>query len=319
MKRKEPDFNKKINKDAVQKCNKCSIKKDDNIVNTLCKEVIGTDGEKIRCVGNWAYKKVYYITRYFDIFFKGMKNKPFEKNYLEICSGPGRCIYKNEGEEYDGTALSILHLDSYEYAKSLLFFDKEEEVVNILNKRITKLGKQDKSKAFIADYNKYNDIINIIRQNMNKTNSLNLLVIDPTDCSVPFETIKNIKEYLGKVDLIINFAYGTDLKRNIVKLVNGELTIARDKYMKFLGDDDFLKDKDIKKYAGNNDNDKLLQLYFEYYCKHLKQIGFTYIDASVNVKHFYSLLFASADKKGLEFWKRIKEIESSGQRTLDLF
>ena len=159
MKRKEPDFNKKINKDAVQKCNKCSIKKDDNIVNTLCKEVIGTDGEKIRCVGNWAYKKVYYITRYFDIFFKGMKNKPFEKNYLEICSGPGRCIYKNEGEEYDGTALSILHLDSYEYAKSLLFFDKEEEVVNILNKRITKLGKQDKSKAFIADYNKYIVII----------------------------------------------------------------------------------------------------------------------------------------------------------------
>ncbi|WP_300716605.1 three-Cys-motif partner protein TcmP [uncultured Brachyspira sp.] len=273
----------------------------------------------MRCVGNWAYKKVYYITRYFDIFFNGMKNKFFNLNYLEICSGPGRCIYKNEGTEYDGTALSILHHSSYKHANSILFFDKEEEVVNILNNRIMKLGKQDKSKAFIADYYKYDDIINIISHNMVKENSLNLLVIDPTDCSVPFETIKNIKKYLGKVDLIINFAYGTDLKRNIVKFVNGELTTARDKYIKFLGDDDFLNNKDVKRYAEHNNNDKLLELYFNYYREHLKQIGFTYIDPSVSVKHFYSLLFASANKRGFDFWKKIKEIESSGQRTLDLF
>lgn len=316
MKRKEPDFNRKINKEAVEKCNKCSLQDNNNMINSLCKEVIGTDGEKIRCVGNWAYQKVYYITRYFNTFNQGMKNKFSEKNYLEICSGPGRCIYKNEGEEYDGTALAILNEPSYEYAKSVLFFDKEEEVVNILNRRIIKLGKEDKSKAFIADYYKYDDIINIISKNINKTNSLNLLVIDPTDCSVPFETIKKIKEYLGKVDLIINFAYDTDLKRNIVKLFNGELTVAKDKYINFLGNDDFLKDENAKKLAEHNDSDKLLQLYFEYYCKYLNQIGFTYIDVSVNVKHFYSLLFASANERGYDFWKKIKKIEFSGQRTL---
>ena len=60
MKRKEPDFNRKINKEAVEKCNKCSLQDNNNMINSLCKEVIGTDGEKIRCVGKKNFILIFY-------------------------------------------------------------------------------------------------------------------------------------------------------------------------------------------------------------------------------------------------------------------
>ena len=314
--RKNINLNKKINKNTNNVCNKCDRKADDNIVNSLCKLVIGNDGEKIRCVGSWAYQKIYYITRYFDIFTVGMKNK-WNVNYIEICSGPGRCIYRNESNEYDGTALSILHHKAYEYINNILFFDKEAEVVEILNKRINNL-KKNKAKAFIADYNNPIAIIDIIKKYIDITNSLNLIVIDPTDCSVPFETIKIIKNKLVKIDLIINFAYGTDLKRNIVKLVKGELKSAESKYISFLGSNDFINNIECKKLSEQNKIDKLLEKYLETYKENLKKIGLKFIGTSQPIKHYYTLLFASASKKGLEFWNKILKTEYSGQKMLDL-
>lgn len=315
--RKNINLNKETNKNTNNVCNNCDRKVDDNIVNSLCKLVKGNDGEKIRCVGSWAYQKIYYITRYFDIFTVGMKNK-WNVNYIEICSGPGRCIYRNESNEYDGTALSILHHKAYEYINNILFFDKEVEVVEILNRRINNL-KKDKAKAFIADYNNPIAIVDIIKKyNIDITNSLNLIVIDPTDCSVPFETIKIIKDKLVKIDLIINFAYGTDLKRNIVKLVKGELKSAESKYISFLGSNDFINNIECKKLAEQNKIDKLLEKYLENYKGNLKKIGLKFVGTSQPIKHYYTLLFASASKKGLEFWNKILKIEHSGQKMLDL-
>lgn len=315
--RKNINLNKEFNKNTSNVCDKCDRKLDDNIVNSLCKLVMGIDGEKIRCVGNWAYQKIYYITRYFDIFTVGMKNK-WNINYIEICSGPGRCIYRNESNEYDGTALSILQHEAYKHIKNILFFDKENEVVRILNKRINNL-KKNKAKAFIADYANPSTIIDTIENcSIDLSNSLNLVVIDPTDCSVPFETIKKIKNKLVKMDLIINFAYGTDLNRNIVKLVKGELKSAEDKYISFLGSDDFINNKQCKKLAEQNKNDKLLEIYLENYKENLKKIGLRFIGTSQPIKHYYTLLFASENKRGLDFWNKITKKEYSGQKMLDL-
>ena len=62
--RKNINLNKKFNKNTSNVCNKCDRKLDDNIVNSLCKLVMGIDGEKIRCVGNWAYQKIYKYSLY---------------------------------------------------------------------------------------------------------------------------------------------------------------------------------------------------------------------------------------------------------------
>ena len=57
-----------------------------------------------------------------------------------------------------------------------------------------------------------------IKNELNRK-SLNLCFIDPTDCSVPFILIKEIKETLPNVDFIINLASGTDFNRNIGNVI----------------------------------------------------------------------------------------------------
>ena len=48
------------------------------------------DGQPVRCVGEWAYDKIYRLVQYFGTFAGGMKNQWQSLNYIEIGSGPGR-------------------------------------------------------------------------------------------------------------------------------------------------------------------------------------------------------------------------------------
>ena len=85
------DLNRCDNKACYGNCNK-----DDRrhcAENDLCRVVKSNlDSLSVRCVGDWAEEKIYLLYQYFGIFTKGMKNKWTEINYIEICSGPGRCI-----------------------------------------------------------------------------------------------------------------------------------------------------------------------------------------------------------------------------------
>ena len=48
------------------------------------------DGLPVRCVGEWAYDKMYRLVQHFGTFAGGMSKKWVGLNYVEICSGPGR-------------------------------------------------------------------------------------------------------------------------------------------------------------------------------------------------------------------------------------
>jgi len=63
------------------------------------------DGLPLRCVGEWAYDKINLLLKYFGAFTVAMKGKwAGGINYIEICSGPGRCIDRSRGREFDGTS-----------------------------------------------------------------------------------------------------------------------------------------------------------------------------------------------------------------------
>lgn len=202
------------NLNCKQGCNKSD--RLDFTENELCTEAISVvDSLPIRCVGEWATQKIYYLVQYFGIFANGMKNKWGGKlNYIEICCGPGRCIARENGIEFDGTALSIIKHNAFQHLNKALFFDINKEVVDTLNKRISKTGINN-AKAIVGNYNEPENIRKNIQNEIQK-NSLNLIFIDPTDCSVPFTLIKTIKETLTKVDFIINLASGTDFNRNVI-------------------------------------------------------------------------------------------------------
>lgn len=140
MTKKEIDSLRSVsNKSCKQNCNQG----DRTIITEegICNRVTSVaDGEIIRCVGKWTDKKIHWLTRYFSIFARGMSKK-WSLNYIEICSGPGRCIIRERGQEIDGTSLSIIKHDFINLFKKALFMDNNNSSISALNKRIYALKK----------------------------------------------------------------------------------------------------------------------------------------------------------------------------------
>ena len=309
------DLNYVPNKSCLTQCN--ANKRREITENDLCTYTCSTfDNLRLRCVGEWGKEKIYYLTRYFEIFSKGMHKKWNGKlNYIEICSGPGRCISRNNGLEFDGTALSILKNSAFQFIEKAIFFDFNDTIVNVLNQRIQN---QNISKAIAlkGDYNQPIEICERIEQTID-TKSLNLVFIDPTDCSVPFSLIHNIDKRLHRTDFIINIASGTDLTRNLSNALQNQMNYRKSilKYSRFLGSTGFFQEKKNIELANRGDHEKLRNSFREAYKQSLTKIGYVFIDFH-RIRHYYELIFASKHNLGLDFWKKAKKIEFDGQRRL---
>lgn len=281
----------------------------------LCTKTMSSlDNLPVRCVGGWAYDKIYRLVQYFGIFANGMKNKWSGRlNYVEICSGPGRCITRNDRTEMDGTALAIIRNQHFKEIKKAIFIDASPRVVKILNQRIKALDASHIAEAVEGDFNDAAGISRIVGRLPDKC--LNFVFIDPTECNVPFHTIERIVAELQNADLLINVALGTDVTRNIVPAILSPETHAtvRDKYETFLGTPGFCARPDVIKLARLADHDDLRRKFADAYKDRLQKLGYTHIDIKP-VKHYYYLLFASRDPKGLEFWKKACKYSPDNQK-----
>jgi three-Cys-motif partner protein len=296
------------------KCQQCNNREErkEFAEEDLCKILSVQDGLAVRCVGEWAEHKIYRLIQYFGIFARGMRNRWEGLNYVEICSGPGRCVVRNTSEEIDGTALAILNHPSRDFLSKALFIDLDEKVVNALNTRIAQLGLQDKARAVIGDYKNPEATANLLETL--PPNALNLVFIDPTQCDVPFETVQKILSVTQNVDLIVNVSIGTDISRNLRQAVlDPAFQGVRGKYENFLGDADFFLRSDVKEAAQQNDIERLRRMFFGAYSAKLEELGFKHHDAR-EVLHYYYLLFASRHAKGLEFWQKACKYSPEGQK-----
>ncbi len=299
-------------------CLKCTPdNREKYMKNGICEKVLSViDDLPVRCVGGWACKKIYYVSRYFSIFSVAMSEKwRSNLNYVEICCGPGRCISKEDGEEIDGTSLSIINHSAFNKLRKAVFIDSNLEVINTLNERIESLGKKDIATANLGDYNDAACMKKIFNELPRR--GLTLAFIDPTHCDVPLSTIEAIKKYFKKVDLIINVSIGTDLKRNIrAAVMKPNFKNVRNKYNSFLGESDFFSEEKVLSYANQGNIAKLSELFLEEYKASLRKLGFEHFGTTPTIEHFYYLLFASKHSSGLDFWKKSVSIEANGQRTL---
>lgn len=241
--------------------------------------------------------------------------KKWKLNYIEICSGPGRCIDRQGGIEFNGSSLSILKHKAYEHIDHALFFDFDPNVVKTLNTRIRNLQVPN-AVCFIGDYFKSESISGRIREQITPR-SLNLIFIDPTDCSVPFKLIKDIKAAIPNSDFIINIASGTDLNRNIINAILEPKTHTKSvlKYSRFLYGTDFFNDQKNRTLAKQGNNLGLREGFRSQYQESMKALGYQHFRFQ-RIKHFYDILFASQHEKGLEFWDKATSINFDGQRSL---
>jgi hypothetical protein len=305
------DLNKKYNSECEKGCNKEERQK--KAENDTCMMVKSqNDNLSVRCVGEWAEDKIYLLHQYFGIFAGGMKKK-WPLNYIEICSGPGICINRQSGFEFDGTAISIIKHEQFQHINKAIFYDYDNNVVDTLNKRISHLNLSHKAVARYRDYNNPNSICAELK--ILGPNCLNLILIDPTDCSVPFSLIEKITATLKHVDLIINVATMTDFNRNI-QMAFGDPKRA-EKYIRFLGNGSYFSSSENIAYCANKNYPKLRESFRKHYAHSLENIGYKYFDFT-SIRNYYDILFATSNPKGIEFWQKAsKTIDSQGQRSLD--
>lgn len=305
------DLNRKLNTGCDKSCNKEErLKRAENDTCSLVKSV--SDNLDIRCVGEWAEEKIYLLHQYFGIFAGGMKKK-WPLNYIEICSGPGICINRQNGYEFDGTAIAIMKHIQFQHINKAIFYDYDNNAIDILNQRISHLQLSHKAVARFGDYNDPDKICGEL-QTLG-TDCLNLILIDPTDCSVPFSLIEKIANTLKHVDLIINVATKTDFNRNI-QMAFGDAKRA-EKYIRFLGNAQFFSSEENNTLCNNKNYAKLRENFRNSYESSLRRIGFNYFDYTP-IRNYYDILFATSNEKGIEFWKKAsKTIDSAGQRSID--
>lgn len=254
-----------------------------------------TDGLPIRTSGPWIRKKYFYLTRYIDIFTKGMKKK-WTTVYIDLFAGPGRCLIDTLKEEVDGSPLiSLVHNFS-----RYIFVEKNEDDVEALKNRCQRSPKWETVEIIKDDCNQAVGHIKIV------PTDLALAFIDPTGIDTHFDTIKRLTSD-RRVDLLMNISFGTDIKRAF------KIYKAQEDHSKlglFLGGS-----VDWKKINTPQD---ALQLYRE----RIAQLGYStvkYKDITVkNTKNvpLYFLLFASKHKRGLDFWKKITTKDDLGQLEL---
>ncbi|MFH0953587.1 MAG: three-Cys-motif partner protein TcmP [Verrucomicrobiota bacterium] len=284
----------------------------------LCTKVQSEmDGLPIRCVGEWAYEKIYRLVQYYGIFSRGMKDKwEGRLNYVEICSGPGRCVTKNNGMEMDGTSLAIVRHPSFSLLKAALFVDNNPVVVDALNARIRALKSEQIASARIGDHADQKGIAHLLGQL--PKGCLNLVLVDPTGCDVPFATIRTVFETLNNVDFLINVMLGADATRNLPRaILKPSWMKARTKYEMFLGCPGFCKRSDVVAAAKAGNDEQLRRIFADEYMARLKEHGFIHMDMRP-VRHYYYLLFASRHPKGLEFWNEACRIDPNNQREFEL-
>jgi len=310
------ELNSKPNTQCEGDCNK--EKRKEKTEDDICKTVVSVvDGLPIRCVGSWAMRKIHYLIRYFAIFSRSM-NKHWEGlNYVEICSGVGRCVFRDNCEEVDGTALAILNHPNLEYLKRAIFIDVNSTVVDILNKRIEAANKADKARGMVGSYTDTASIMEAL--STLSPRCLNFVLIDPTDCSVPFETIRTIKKALGKVDFLINVPIFMDAGRNLGRATLNPQSYAGSlkKYASFLGDDTFFQREDVRDYARVSNAGALRNAFMQRYVEQFRALGYEYCDTNENVqnngRNLYNLFFASGHELALQFWRKATSYNEAGQ------
>jgi three-Cys-motif partner protein len=295
-------------------CLMCSPdKRFELLENALCKAIVSSeDGKPVRCVGGWGREKIYFLTQYFRIFSVGMKNR-WELGYFEIGSGPGRCVDRENRLEFDGSSLAIAKLPEIRNLKAARFIDLQPGVVSALNERLEAQGLVGDYRAEEGSYEDGEKIANTMLA-LNP-NGLNLVFIDPTDCSVPFSTLQIMKKRGLKFDLIINVATKSDFGRNMgIAIKNVEYEV-RKKYERFLGGSRLFENSEFILDVNNSRFDAARQLFVAEYMEMLKGLGYAYFDRK-EIHGLYELLFASCHAKGLDFWSKAGNIEMNGQRGL---
>lgn len=256
-------------------------------------------------VAEHVKEKEFPIERMCDIFNRGMQRKWDRRYYIDLFSGPGRCVIRGSGEEVEGSpilaAKSIVPFTDYFYS------DKSLMCLQALRKRVEHLGLNE-SLEFSYYHGDADRVVSDMAANLPVAEtSLGLAVLDSWAWDYSFETLTHLTEG-RRLDLVINFPL-VPIKRNWQR----ELP----QLDKFMNGGRYRKSFAL---AMTHEKSGLTptRVLLDFYGEELKGIGYKYVDDHVEVKNSiglpqYYLIFASKNERGADFWEKVTRRQESGQ------
>jgi three-Cys-motif partner protein len=247
------------------------------------------------------------LGRYLSIFTKGVRTKWQGKlSYIDLFSGPGRCVIRETREEVEGSPLVALNCDFASYV-----FVDIPEVLSTLRARLKNHPKSSRITFIEGDCNAVIEEVHMT----SPADHLTLAFIDPTGLQIRFSAIKQLVES-RKMDLLMTIQLGMAVRMNLRSYSQSE-TAALTAY---LGNNDWRKDIE----AGGSPSDATRRIQ-QRYLRQLHALGCgTVKDREIEIRTdqnnllLYFMVLASRHRLGEEFWRKATQINSSGQRFLNL-
>jgi len=260
---------------------------------------LASDGLIAWRTGTWAKEKLFYLSRYFDIFNTGMRRKWPERVYVDLFAAAGRLFAGDE--EIEGSAL--LALRSEVPFTRCFFNDVEPEAVEALKKRAEQIGGPPAT-YFSEDCNA---VIARIRSVL-PPSSLDLAFIDPSNWQIALDSIATLTAS-RRMDLVITFHVG-GMKR--------AADFHPQSLDSFFGTQLWRKAYQQSLHAGRREGSRVL---LDCYEEQLRKLGYKWAVDDVritNSRHvgLYHLVFASKSERGEDFWEKITARSANGQMRL---
>jgi three-Cys-motif partner protein len=131
--------------------------------------------------------------------------------------------------------------------------------------------------------------------------------------NVEFSTVKTLAES-GRVDLLILFADRMDLVRNVERYEQEANSVLD----RMLGPQSAWRDR--WRNVANRSAENICRFFADEYQRQLKGLlGYRVFGEHIMAREgrpLYRLLFASKDKKGIEFWNKVTQKDRGGQSNL---
>lgn len=276
----------------------------------LCTKYAHDDGLPVRKVGNWTQEKLYFWFRYLEITTTAMVGHPKWPAglvYVDLFGGPGICQVEGSGRRIPGSTL--IAANAPKAFKSIRVSEMDAANASALESRLLNSPASNVFKVFRGDCN---TIVPDLAAHI-PNRALTLAFIDPENLNVDFSTVQTLARR-GQVDLLILFADRMDLVRN-VELYEQQNNSVVDRMM---GPGSAWRAKWAA--LDNRSADRICRMFADEYKTQLNHLlGYKYSGEKVIPSEgppLYRLIYASKNQKGLEFWNKVLQKESSGQMGL---
>lgn len=277
------------------------------------------DGLILRDSKIWTKDKLHYINEYLNRFLISQRNKPWRSiNYIDLFSGPGKCIIKKTSEILLGSPLTALKLprgfDKYYFA------DLKKINIEALRSRSSKSSYYSRIKFICGDANLIvRDVMaEILEQDktfiQDKWSTLNISILDPDGLDLSWATVESLAK-ANRMDLIIYYSQ-MGITRSAPKVIDSSRECAIDK---FFGNREW---RNIYKKSLITEKGLLHRNLIDFYKSNLSKLGYCQVETNepreINSKNspLYRLIFASKHSLAANFWNESVSKNVNGQGKL---